>query len=92
MGKMIILEIFSSSKKYKAAIESRKGLFYVSAFSLMDGYIEGLGQVCDPYWSRSTKEVIIVDSLQNAEKIVIQELQYLSGEKATLQPELEILK
>jgi|GEM_PF-3163464 len=89
---MSIVEIFSSSKTHKAVIESRKGLFYVSAFSLMDGCIEELGQVCNPYWSRSTKDVIIVDSLQNAEKIAIQELQYLFGEKFTPQPELEMLE
>lgn len=89
---MSILEIFSSSKNYKAVIENRKGVFYVSAFSLMDGCIEELGQICDPYWSRSTKDVIIADSLQNAEKIAIEELQCLSGEKFTSQQELETVE
>jgi hypothetical protein len=80
---MITTEIISPNHQYMAVIEHRENsLYLVEVFKWTREYVEGYGEVCDPYWT-PVAGPMWTDTLAQANLLALQELHIHDSQTAS---------
>ena len=78
---MIVEEIFSTNRSYKATIvRLEDGNHEVTVYKFTEEIVPEYGDVCEPFWERVSLMRMLVGTISEARLVAIEELSSISGE------------